>query len=178
MKCLVNAFEKEELVQPMKENKIIIEKASIDDAKELLRVQKKAFLKYTLKYGDFKNNPVKMSLKRMVFNINYQFGQYYKITSDNLIIGGLFAFKYEDEETIQISQFYLDDEYQKQGIGSIALNFIFNQNPKIKTWYVDTIFEEKGNINFYEKHGFTIIDDGGYEPDHPGLTFVTMIKAS
>lgn len=155
---------------------IIIERATINDANMLLKIQKKAFNKYSLKYGNFKQNPAKMSLKRMKFNIDYTFGQYYKITKDNIIIGGLFAFKYDGENIIQISQFYLDENYQNQGIGSIALNFLFDNNPNIKTWYVDTIYEEKSNVDFYQKHGFVIIDDGGFEPEHKGLTFVIMKK--
>ena len=46
------------------------------------------------------------------------------------------------EDTMNIAQFYLAGPFQKQGIGSKALQFLFAQNPQIKNWYVDTIYEE------------------------------------
>ena len=57
-------------------------KSLIEDAKILLEVQKNAFKKYALKYGDFDSNPYNMSLHRMEFNIKYRFGQYYKVIDE------------------------------------------------------------------------------------------------
>ena len=91
----------------------------------------------------------------------------------------MFAVVIDSEDTMNIAQFYLATDFQKQGIGSKALSFLFAQNPKIIKWYVDTIFEEKQNVAFYLKHGFEIIDEEGYEAfeeEHEGLTFVILKK--
>ena len=53
--------------------------ATEKDATELLELQKKAFKKYSEKYGDFESNPYHMSEKRILFSINYRYGKYYKI---------------------------------------------------------------------------------------------------
>ena len=158
---------------------IIIRKAEINDANALWRIQTEVFQKYMVKYGDFQRNPAHMTLDRLKFNINYPYGQYYVIEKDGQIIGGIFAVVIDAEDTMNIAQFYLAGPFQKQGIGSKALQFLFAQNPQIKNWYDDTIYEEKQNVAFYLKHGFKIIDEEGYEAfeeEHEGLTFVILKK--
>lgn len=155
-------------------NLVKLIKANEADADTLLKVQRKAFKKYIDKYGDFESNPYHMSKKRLLFSINYHYGQYYKIVDENdEIIGGLFGFLIEEGNMIKIAQFYLKDEYQATGIGSYVLNEFFKMNPQITCWYIDTIMQEEYNVEFYKHLGFNVIDE---EEEHEGLTFVTMIK--
>lgn len=158
---------------------IVIRKATVQDADELWRIQTEVFHRYIVKYGDFQRNPAYMTLDRLKFNINYPYGQYYVIEKDGNIIGGLFAAVIDAEDTMNIAQFYLASNFQKQGIGTKVLQYLFSQNPQIKKWYVDTIYEEKQNVAFYLKHGFEVIDEEGYdafEEEHDGLTFVILKK--
>lgn len=154
---------------------IKMERAVLSDAQELLKIQHDAFKTYADKYGDFESNPYHMSLHRMEFNINYRFGQYYKIIDDqtNQVIGGIFGFELEQPEIMKIAQFYLNKDYRGQGYGTEALSFFLNHNQQVKTWYVDTIMQEEYNVEFYHQLGFNIIDE---EEEHEGLTFVTMMK--
>ncbi len=154
---------------------IKMEKAELSDAKILLEVQKEAFLKYAQKYGDFDSNPYHMDLHRMEFNIKYHYGQYYKLLDENTlaIIGGLFCFELDEKPIMKIAQFYLKSEYQHLGYGTFILNELFNRNPEVKTWYVDTIMQEEYNVEFYQHLGFEIID---VEEEHEGLSFVTFMK--
>lgn len=154
---------------------IKIEKVLQNDAKTMLKLQKEAFAKYAKKYGDFDSNPYHMSLHRMEFNINYRFGQYYKVieTEKNKIIGGIFGFELDTKDIMKIAQFYLKDEYQSLGYGTEVLKFFIENNPLVKTWYVDTILQEEYNVEFYKHLGFEIIDS---EEEHEGLTFVTLMK--
>jgi len=154
---------------------IKIEKALLDDAKELLAVQQAAFEKYLIKYGEFDGNPYHMSLHRMEFNIKYPYGKYYKVIDEktNKIIGGIFGFEVDTKEIIQIGQFYLLDEYHKQGYGKETLEFFINANPLAKQFYLDTILQEEYNVLFYKHLGFEIVDT---EEEHEGLTFVTLLK--
>ena len=153
---------------------IKIEKALIEDAKILLEVQKNAFKKYALKYGDFDSNPYNMSLHRMEFNIKYRFGQYYKVIDEENgeIIGGIFGFELDQKEIMKIAQFYLLDKYQSLGYGSMVLKYFIDNNNQVEKWYVDTILQEEYNVEFYKHAGFEIID----EEEHEGLTFVTLLK--
>ena len=78
--------------------------ASPEDAVELLELQKKAFKKYSDKYGDFDSNPYHMNEKRILFNINYRYGKYYKIldNENGELIGGIFWFLIDcDNKSIQ-----------------------------------------------------------------------------
>lgn len=149
--------------------------ATEKDATELLELQKKAFKKYSEKYGDFESNPYHMSEKRILFSINYRFGKYYKIinNNNNELIGGIFGFLIDEQDMVKIAQFYLKEEYRSLGLGKEVLNGIFKEYSNIKKWYVDTILEEEYNVRFYQQLGFEIID---YEEEHKGLTFVTLMK--
>lgn len=149
--------------------------ATEKDATELLELQKKAFKKYSEKYGDFESNPYHMSEKRILFSINYRFGKYYKIINidNNELIGGIFGFLIDEQDMVKIAQFYLKEEYRSLGLGKEVLNGIFKEYSNIKKWYVDTILEEEYNVRFYQQLGFEIID---YEEEHKGLTFVTLMK--
>lgn len=149
--------------------------ATEKDATELLELQKKAFKKYSEKYGDFESNPYHMSEKRILFSINYRFGKYYKIinNNNNELIGGIFGFLIDEQDIVKIAQFYLKEEYRSLGLGKEVLNGIFKEYSNIKKWYVDTILEEEYNVRFYQQLGFEIID---YEEEHKGLTFVTLMK--
>ena len=59
--------------------------ATEKDAADLLELQKKAFKKYSEKYGDFESNPYHMSEKRILFSINYRYGKYYKIINNSFL---------------------------------------------------------------------------------------------
>lgn len=154
---------------------IKILKAELKDAEKLWEVQREAFKKYAIKYGDFSSNPYHMSLHRMEFNIKYRFGQYYKVVLEETdeIIGGIFGFELDQPEIIKIAQFYLLEQYQSLGYGKIVLDFFIKSNPQVEKWYVDTILQEEYNVEFYKHFGFEIIDE---EEEHEGLSFVTLLK--
>ncbi len=152
---------------------IKLEKAELEDARIMLEIQKQSFEKYALKYGDFDSNPYDMDLHRMEFNIKYRLGRYEKITIDEEIIGGIFAFELDEEEVKKIAQFYILPGYQKLGYGKKAFEEFLKTDPKVKKWFVDTILQEDANVKFYTDFGFEIIDE---EEEHEGLTFVTLLK--
>lgn len=154
---------------------IKMQRALLEDAKILLAIQYEAFIKYAEKYGDFDSNPYHMDLHRMEFNIKYRYGQYYKILDmdTNEIIGGIFCFELDEKPIMKIAQFYFKEKYQHLGYGKKVLTELFDLNPEVKTWYVDTIMQEEYNVEFYKHMGFEIIDE---EEEHEGLSFVTMLK--
>ena len=154
-----------------KEIKLV--KATLEDARVMLEIQKQAFEKYALKYGDFDSNPYDMDLHRMEFNIKYRLGRYEKITIDEEIIGGIFAFELDEAEVKKIAQFYILPGYQKLGYGKKAFEEFLKSDANVKKWYIDTILQEDANVKFYQEFGFEIIDE---EEEHEGLTFVTLLK--
>lgn len=150
-----------------------LEKALIEDASQLLEIQKESFKGYNKKYGKFSSNPASMSLDRMKFNINYRLGDYQKIILKDKIIGGIFSFILENESTWHIAQFYIHPDYEHLGYGTQAFQMYLDNHKFVKVWYADTIKQEVKNVEFYQKFGFKIIDE---EEENEGLSFVTLIK--
>ncbi len=95
------------------------------------------------------------------------------MSNDDKIIGGLFCFELDQKEILKIAQFYLLEPYQHLGYGTYVLNKLFELNPQVKNWYVDTIMQEEYNVEFYKHLGFEVIDE---EEEHEGLSFVTLLK--
>ncbi len=151
----------------------LLQKVNFDEAAKMLEVQKQAFEKYAIKYGEFDSNPYDMDLHRMEFNVNYRFGRYEKIMVDNEIIGGIFAFELDDPTIKKIAQFYILPEFQTLGYGKEVFEEFITKDKDVKKWYVDTILQEDYNVKFYQSLGFEIIDE---EEEHEGLTFVTLLK--
>ncbi len=150
-----------------------LEKVLLEESVVMLDIQKQAFEKYALKYGDFDSNPYNMDLHRMEFNIKYRLGRYEKIIVDDKIIGGIFAFELDDKMTKKIAQFYVLPEYQQLGYGRQALRDFIESDKEVTKWIVDTILQEDNNVKFYQEMGFEIIDE---EEEHEDLTFVTLLK--
>lgn len=152
---------------------VVLKKAKVMDARSLLNLQRASFAKYSVKYGKFDADPANMSLHRMEFNVKYRLGDYQKIMLGEDIIGGIFGFMLEVEDTWKVAQFYILPEYEHLGYGTKAMEDFFNLHKDVKIWYADTIKQETANLNFYKKFGFEIIDE---EEEHEGLSFVTLIK--
>jgi GNAT superfamily N-acetyltransferase len=150
-----------------------MELVTLDDAKVMQKVQKASFKKYIDKYGHFEDNPYDMSISRMRFNIGYRLGKYYKIIENDVIIGGIFGFLLDEEDSMKIAQFYILPEYQHKGIGQEALAFFISSQPQINVWVADTIYQEQDNMNFYQKNGFSVIDLEEYADN---LSFATLIR--
>lgn len=58
-----------------------------------------------------------------------------------------------------ISPMFILPKYQNLGLGSVAMELLFQNNPDIKVWKLDTILEEERNLHFYEKCGFERVGD-------------------
>lgn len=155
------------------QNELTLEKATINDANELLLLQRSAFRPYTLKYADFTDNPAEMTLDRMRFNIGYQYGHYCKIIINNKVCGGVFSFQTDEPNSYKIAQFYLDPFYQHRGYGTIALFKYMALFPKVKCWKLDTIMEETDLVKLYQNLGFVVTD---VETIRPGFSFAYMEK--
>lgn len=152
---------------------VLLQIATSSDLDELYKLQKECFKIYDDKYGYFDTNPYHMDKDLLKFNINYRYGKYYKIIVDNKIIGGIFYFMLDDG-LYKIAQFYLQEDYRRQGIGSYVMNEIL-KDQDVKVFKVDTIYEEKANVSFYLKFGFKEIER---EIEKEGLTFIVFERKS
>lgn len=85
-------------------------------------------------------------------------GMYYKILVDSVIAGGINLFDL-GERHFCLGAIFISPEYQRQGIGSKAIEFIEKKYDWVKRWTLDTPYLNTINHRFYEKHGYRKIDE-------------------
>jgi RimJ/RimL family protein N-acetyltransferase len=89
-------------------------------------------------------------------------GKYYKIMDEYRIIGGFVVFN-KGNGHFYLGRIFLEPEYQNQGIGAQAMEFMEKEFPQAERWTLDTPQWNKRTQHFYEKMGYVKIgteDDG------------------
>jgi GNAT superfamily N-acetyltransferase len=82
-----------------------------------------------------------------------RFGDYYKIVLDGQIVGGLIVFRKAVRE-YEVGRIFIDPDFQNQGIGVAAFEFIWDEFPLAKRWTLETPVWNHRNRHFYQKMGF------------------------
>ncbi len=98
-------------------------------------------------------------------------GNYYKILSDNQIVGAMKIYD-KDNGHFHLGSLFINPLFQNQGIGSEAmvfLNITFKQGDR---WTLDTPYKNYRNHYFYEKHGFKKVKE--FKPD-PNNSFTLYL---
>ena len=144
---------------------IRFEKAIPQDAKELAMVSWRAF-DHDVHYGapgpggppGYRSDRWQSRMMRA--------GKYYKIVDDLRIIGGIIVFDQEGGH-FELGRIFLDPEFQNQGIGTRAFEFLWREFPGAKRWTLGTPEWNLRTRHFYAKVGFAEV--GREEPD--GIRF-------
>ncbi|MBM3189222.1 MAG: GNAT family N-acetyltransferase [Chloroflexi bacterium] len=97
-------------------------------------------------------------------------GDYFKITCGDEIIGGFIVFRKGVRE-YELGRIFIDPEYQNQGIGAQAFEFLWKEYPLAKRWTLDTPKWNVRTRHFYKKVGFVEIGDAA----HGGVLFERVI---
>lgn len=148
---------------------IRFKKAKTEDAKALALVSWRAF-DHDVHYGasgpggppGYKSDRWQSKMMRM--------GKYYKILSDEHIIGGIIIFP-KKRGHYELGRIFIDPEFQNQGIGTQAFKFIWQEFPLSRKWTLDTPVWNLRNRHFYKKRGFVEVGKDG--PD--GIRFEKVI---
>jgi GNAT superfamily N-acetyltransferase len=85
-------------------------------------------------------------------------GIYYKIMSDDTIVGGINLFDLGNRHFC-LGAIFISPEYQNRGIGSKTIVFIENKYSQAKRWILETPYLNTANHRFYERHGYKKIDE-------------------
>jgi len=74
---------------------------------------------------------------------------------------GFASFYLKNSQTVWLSMFHIDPEYQKQGLGSIFLKKIEEQAKKLKALVIVLETDKKATwaVNFYKKNNYQILSD-------------------
>jgi RimJ/RimL family protein N-acetyltransferase len=104
-------------------------------------------------------------------------GQYYTILASepgagSQIIGGMIVFRKATRE-YELGRIFLAPEYQNQGIGTQAFDYLWQTYPLAKRWTLGTPKWNRRTRHFYAKVGFTEIG----EDAHGGVLFERKIAA-
>lgn len=85
-------------------------------------------------------------------------GMYYKIVVDGVIVGGINLYDL-GKGHFHLGAIFISPEYQSQGTGSMAIEFIEEKYNEVKIWTLDTPYLNTANHRFYERHGYKKIDE-------------------
>ena len=148
---------------------LIIERATTLDAKEILALQKIAYLSEAEIYNDFTIQPLHQTLDEMTSEIESQC--VLKCVVNDKIIGSVRA--YMEEGTCFINKLIVHPEFQNQGIGTTLLKEIENNFNHAKRFELFTGYKSRKNLYIYRKCGFGIFKR---EKINEALTLVYMEK--
>ena len=138
---------------------IRFKKAKPKDAKELAWASWRAF-DNDVNYGALgKGGPPGYKSERWQSRM-IRIGKYYKILDDLRIIGGFVVFE-KGNEHYELGRIFIDPDYQNQGIGALAIEFMEKQFLQAKTWTLGTPQWNRRTQHFYEKMGYVKIGRDG-----------------
>lgn len=83
-------------------------------------------------------------------------GDYYKIEVEDQIVGGFVVLRRKARE-YELGRIFIATEYQNQGIGTQAVEFLWQKYPLVKKWTLDTPYWNARTRRFYKKMGFAEI---------------------
>lgn len=150
---IVNHFISEETrsFDVLHESPLCIEQGSIDDAKAILGLQKRAFIQSAEKSG---NNYNIAPITQTIDEMRADFSKYcfIKATVNNRIVGSCRANM--DNSICYIGRVVVEPIYQRHGYGLQLMNAIEDRFKDAKEFEIFTGNDSEENISFYGKLGY------------------------
>ena len=135
---------------------MIVERATVHDAAEILALQKLAYRDEAEIYNDYSIPPLTQTLEEMEADFDRQL--FLKASTAGQIIGSVRA--YMEQGTCFVGRLIVHPDYQKNGFGSQIMDrlmaFIEKQAPKKSGAFVGLMIAP-GLEPFYRKYGFTCL---------------------
>ena len=131
---------------------MIIERAAISDAEEILSLQKIAYQSEAKTYNSFDIPPLTQTLEELKDEFNSKI--VLKAVFNGKIIGSVRAFL--KGETCYIGRLIVHPDFQNQGIGAKLMNGIERFFSDAKRFELFTGYKSALNIHLYQKLGYKI----------------------
>jgi ribosomal protein S18 acetylase RimI-like enzyme len=131
---------------------MIIEKATVSDAEELLTLQKLAYRSEAEIYNDFSLPPLVQTLEGMEEDFKNQL--FLKAVMDGRTIGAVRA--YAKEGTCYIGRLVVHPDFQNRGIGTRLMDEIEKTFCGCKRFELFTGDKSERNLRLYQKLGYRI----------------------
>jgi GNAT superfamily N-acetyltransferase len=92
-------------------------------------------------------------------------GQYYRIlrireSGDDQIVGGFIVFR-KGTRHYELGRIFVDPDFQNQGVGTQAFEFLWEEFPLAKKWTLGTPAWNRRTRHFYKKVGFVEVGEDG-----------------
>lgn len=132
---------------------MIIQKADISDAPEILSLQKLAYLSEAEIYNDHTIPPLTQTLEEV--EDKFEDHIFLKAVENGRIIGSVRG-NVLDSESVYIGRLIVNPDHQNQGIGTKLLDKIESCFPNFKRFELITGYKSEKNISIYTKRGYRI----------------------
>ena len=152
--------------------KIKLIKATVDDAQNLLAMQKICFMPHLQRYRDYESSPATATIDTILWIIENE--NYYKIMYDNKCVGAINVRKDNDLGEYKLRTINILPEYQGKGVGQVAIPLAEQLFPDATKWYLETLADMPENRHLYEKMGYVFT--GKTEMINERLTLVFYEK--
>ena len=130
--------------------KVIIEPASVEDAKEILDLQKIAYVSEAERYNDCSIPPLTQTIDQIKADFeNYIF---LKASTGARIVGSVRG--YMDQETCHIERLIVHPDFRKQGIGTRLIKEIEVRFKQARRYELFTGHRSENNLRLYSKLGY------------------------
>ncbi|ENQ3080642.1 GNAT family N-acetyltransferase [Bacillus cereus] len=135
---------------------IKLAKTKLEEAEELLCIQKKAFQSDLEKYQDYDSSPATEKVERLMRKI--ELFHHFTIWINNEIVGGIDVRDLNNQH-YRINRIFLKTSLQNKGLGSRIMNLIHQEFPEAEKWSLDTPKDNIRNHHFYEKCGYRVVGE-------------------
>ncbi len=129
---------------------MIIERASIDDAEEILAIQKLAYLSEARIYDDYSLPPLTESLEQI--RSDFESWLFLKAMIDGKIIGSVKGCM--RQETCHIGRLFVHPDFQNHGFGVMLMKEIEGCVRDARRYELFTGHLSERNLRLYEKLGY------------------------
>jgi ribosomal protein S18 acetylase RimI-like enzyme len=148
---------------------IYIEEATVEDAEEILALQKAAYESEGRLYRDFTLPPLVQTLAEIREDFARQL--FLKAVEEGEIVGSVRA--YMKDGTCFVGRLIVRPDRQDRGIGSLLLEEIEKRFAQAERFRLFTGHRSDKPLHIYEKRGYSIYRS---EPVHEHLTLVYLEK--
>ncbi len=152
-------------------NEINISTANREDLKEILHLQKQAFITEAEAHGNYDIEPLKQTYESILSD--FDSCTFLKAVSGGKIIASV---KYRIlDDRVWIGKLIVNINFRRQGLGRRLLEEVEKANPKAKKFQLFTAASSTHNIRLYESVGYKLCRQ--YQDDEQdGFLMVEMEK--
>ena len=132
---------------------VTLQRADVQDAEQILQMQKAAFAPLLERYQDYDLNPANETADRVRARLMQKETYYYYITVNGEAVGAIRIVDAKDGSRKRISPLFVLPQHQNHGYAQAAIREAERLHGA-ENWALSTIMQEQGNCHLYEKMGY------------------------